>query len=188
MNSCIFHAARAPNKRKFEEIMEIHVKPTKPMAFQALMALDRKRWTFYAGPEDTVIGDQTTSNPVEQNMSMIGAEVQFHSCPGKSRSSWSHSFTTILNPLHCCLKNPRQAHGRNELDFCFHKVRYWLCSYLYHRHQPSVRHGMEAWNGAMAKYIESIFSIGADFFTNSLYFLSPPTTGEEATALWICLW
>ena len=44
---------------------------------------------------------------------------------------------------------------------------------------------MEAWNGAMAKYIESIFSIGADFFTDSPYFVSPPTTGEEATALWI---
>ena len=108
-------------------------------------------------------------------MSMIGAEVQFHSCPGKSRSSWSHSFTTILNPLHCCLKNPRQAHGRNELDFCFHKVRYRLCSHLYHRHQPSVRHGMEAWNGAMAKYIESIFpSVPICSPTALISYLLPP--------------
>ena len=82
VNSWIFHAARASNQQTFAEIMETHVKPKKSMAFQALMALDRKRWTFYVGPKDTVIGDQTTSNPVEQNMSMIGAEVQFHSCPG----------------------------------------------------------------------------------------------------------
>ena len=43
---------------------------------------------------------------------------------------------------------------------------------------------MEAWNGAMAKYIESILSIGAGFSTDSFYFVSPPTTGEEAAALW----
>lgn len=55
--------------------METHVKPTKPIAFEALMALDRTKWTMHAGPPDTVIGDQTTSNPVEQNMNMIGAEV-----------------------------------------------------------------------------------------------------------------
>ena len=82
MNAWIIHAARAPNQQKFEVIMETHVKRTKPMAFHALVSLDRKTWNFYAGPDDTVIGDQTTSNPVEQNMSMIGAEVQFHSCPG----------------------------------------------------------------------------------------------------------
>lgn len=56
-------------------IMENNVKPTKPLAYGELMALERRRWTHHAGPADTVIGDQTTSNPVEQNMSMIGAEV-----------------------------------------------------------------------------------------------------------------
>ncbi|CAM9278017.1 unnamed protein product [Pylaiella littoralis] len=31
-----------------------------------------ERWAHHAGPSDTVIGDQTTSNPVEANMSMVG--------------------------------------------------------------------------------------------------------------------
>lgn len=75
VNGWIFHAARAPNETQFENIMEINVKPFKPAAYDALMAFDRKRWAHHAGPADTVIGDQTTSNPVEQNMSMIGAEV-----------------------------------------------------------------------------------------------------------------
>ncbi|CAN0288726.1 unnamed protein product [Pylaiella littoralis] len=56
--------------------MEINVKPFKPAAYDALMAFDRKRWAHHAGPADTVIGDQTSSNPVEQNMSMIGAEAR----------------------------------------------------------------------------------------------------------------
>ncbi|CAM9426064.1 unnamed protein product [Hapterophycus canaliculatus] len=56
--------------------MEKEVKPTKPKAYEGLMATDLKKWTHHAGPPDTVIGDQTTSNPVEQNMSMIGAEAR----------------------------------------------------------------------------------------------------------------
>lgn len=55
--------------------MNGQVKPLKPIAYEALMALPLERWTHHAGPQNTVIWDQTTSNPVEQNMSMIGAEV-----------------------------------------------------------------------------------------------------------------
>ncbi|CAM9953116.1 unnamed protein product, partial [Pylaiella littoralis] len=76
VNGWIFHAARAPNETQFENIMEINLKPFKPAAYNALMAFDRKRSAHHAGPADTVIGDQTTSNPVEQNMSMIGAEAR----------------------------------------------------------------------------------------------------------------
>ena len=75
VNGWIYHASRAPIKVKFSEIMEQQVKPTKPLVYEALMGLDPKRWTHHAGRQDTVIADQTTSNPVEQNMSMIGNEV-----------------------------------------------------------------------------------------------------------------
>lgn len=76
VNGWVFHAAKANNEQQFLDIMETKVKPTKPIAYAGLMALPRERWAFYAGPSDTVIGDQTTSNPVEQNMSMVGAEVR----------------------------------------------------------------------------------------------------------------
>eukprot|EP00904_Undaria_pinnatifida_P003990 jgi/Undpi1/13592/HiC_scaffold_9.g03246.m1 len=76
VNGWIFHAARCPTAQQFHDIMEKHVKPTKPIAFAGLMALDLKRWAFHAGSADTVIGDQTTSNPVEQNMSMVGAQAR----------------------------------------------------------------------------------------------------------------
>lgn len=75
VNGWVYHASRAPNQVKFNEIMEEKVKPTKPLAYEALMRLDLKRWTHHAGPQDTVIADQTTSNPVEQTMSMIGKNV-----------------------------------------------------------------------------------------------------------------
>lgn len=76
VNGWIFHAARAPTKQKFVDIMENNVKPSKPQAFEALMASDLTKWAFHAGPPDRVIGDQTTSNPVEQNMNMVGALVR----------------------------------------------------------------------------------------------------------------
>eukprot|EP00904_Undaria_pinnatifida_P003993 jgi/Undpi1/13595/HiC_scaffold_9.g03249.m1 len=74
VNGWISHAARCPTAQQLHDIMEKHVKPTKPFALAGLMALDLKRWAFHAGPADTVIGDHTTSNPVEQNMSMVGAQ------------------------------------------------------------------------------------------------------------------
>ncbi|CAM9210391.1 unnamed protein product, partial [Laminaria digitata] len=76
VNGWIYHASRAPTKVKFSEIMEQQVKPTKPLVYEALMGLDPKRWTHHAGRQDTVIADQTTSNPVEKNMSMIGNEAR----------------------------------------------------------------------------------------------------------------
>lgn len=73
--------ARSPTKQGFEHIAETHVKPTKPLAYNALMASDLTKWAHHAQPQDTVIGDQTTSNPVEQNMSMIGHNVRVQICP-----------------------------------------------------------------------------------------------------------
>lgn len=75
VNGWIYQAAREPNRGKFIKTMEDHVKPTKPLAYASLMGLDLACWTHHAGPQDTAIADQTTSNPVEQNMSMIGADV-----------------------------------------------------------------------------------------------------------------
>lgn len=75
VNNWLYHAARAPTYNAFIAIMDKEVLPFKPLAYAAMMAHPRERWTHHAGPEDTVIADQTTSNPVEQNMNMVGPEV-----------------------------------------------------------------------------------------------------------------
>ena len=75
VNSWTYQDSRAPNAAKFSEIMEQNLRPTKTPAYEAQMSLDRKRWTHHAGRKDPTIADQTTSNPVEQNMSMIGSNV-----------------------------------------------------------------------------------------------------------------
>eukprot|EP00903_Cladosiphon_okamuranus_P019104 g17579.t1 len=89
VNGWIYHAARAATRGQFDAIMKTNVKPTKPQAFQALMSSNLTKWAFHAGRPGRVTGDQTTSNPVEQNMNMIGAHRTFGSArhPDTKRGS-----------------------------------------------------------------------------------------------------
>ncbi|CAB1113739.1 unnamed protein product [Ectocarpus sp. CCAP 1310/34] len=75
----LYHAARAPTRTKFMDIMDTKVKPTKPKAYAALLDPNKPhelvKWTQHAGPTDTAIGGAVSSNAAEQNMAMVGLQL-----------------------------------------------------------------------------------------------------------------
>ncbi|CAB1110505.1 unnamed protein product [Ectocarpus sp. CCAP 1310/34] len=74
----LYHAARAPTRTKFMDIMDTKVKPTKPKAYAALLDPNKPhelvKWTHHAGPTDTAIGGAVSSNAAEQSMAMVGLQ------------------------------------------------------------------------------------------------------------------
>ncbi|CAN0179869.1 unnamed protein product, partial [Ectocarpus sp. 4 AP-2014] len=74
----LYHAARAPTRTKFMDIMDAKVKPMKPKACAALLDPNKPheliKWTHHAGPSDTAIGSVVSSNAPKQNMAMVGLQ------------------------------------------------------------------------------------------------------------------